>query len=95
MLTGGEYVATMKKQLDEWSAEMDALEARARETTDDARVKYQEQLSALRSSRLESERKLEAIKAASEDSWEHLKAETANVWQGFEDSVYAFEAHFR
>ena len=44
MLTRDEYVAKMKKQLDEWSAEMDVLEAKAQKTKEAAKEKYQEQL---------------------------------------------------
>jgi hypothetical protein len=85
----------MKKELDEWSAEMDALEANAHEAKEGAKVKYQEQLSALHIKRLEGERKLEAIKAATEGSWEQLKVETENVWDAFRDSAEAFKAHFK
>ena len=90
-----EYVATMKRQLDEWSAEMDALEAKAQEAQEAAKLKYEEQLSALHTQRLAGEKKLEAVQTATEDSWERLKAETDNVWEAFKDSVQAFKAHFK
>ena len=95
MLTRDEYVAKMKTRLDKWSAEMDALEEKAHKTQEEAKVKYQEQLVALRAKRLEGEEKLAAIKAATEDSWEELKAETENVWEAFKDSVHAFKLHFK
>jgi predicted nucleic acid-binding Zn-ribbon protein len=95
MLTRDKYVAKMKKQLDEWNAEMDVLEAKVQATKEDAREKYQEQLVALRAKRQEGEKKLEAIKSATEDSWEQLKAEAENVWEAFKDSVNAFKAHFK
>jgi hypothetical protein len=95
MLTRDEYVAKMQGQLDQWSAEMDALEAKAQKTQADAKVKYQEQLVALRAKRQEGKEKLEAIKSATEDSWEQLKAETENIWEAFKDSVYAFKTHFK
>jgi hypothetical protein len=95
MIARDEYVAKMKRQLDEWSAEMDTLEAQAHKTKEDNKVKYQEHLSALRAKRQEGEKRLEAIKSATEDSWEQLKAETENVWAAFKDSVHAFKAHFK
>ncbi len=95
MLTRDEYVAKMKQQLDKWSAEMDTLEAKVHKTKEDAKVKYQEQLSALHTKRLEGEKKLEAIKSATEDSWEQLKAEAENVWEAFKDSVHKFKSHFK
>ena len=95
MLTRDEYVAKMKQRLDKWNTEMDALEAKALKTQEEAKVKYQEQLIALRAKRQEGEEKLKAIQSASEDSWEQLKAETDNIWEAFKDSVQAFKAHFK
>ncbi len=45
--------------------------------------------------RQDGEKRLETLKAATEDSWEQLKAETENVWDAFKDSVHAFKAHFK
>ncbi len=95
MLTRDQYVARLKKQLDEWNAEIDTLEVMAHKTREDAKAKVQEQLRALHSKRLEGQKKLEAIKAATGDSWEQLKAETENVWEALKDSVHAFKAHFQ
>ena len=95
MLTRDEYVAKMKQRLDKWNAEMDALEAKALKTQEEAKEKYQEQLIALRAKRQEGEEKLKAIQSASEDSWEQLKAETENVWEALKDSANAFKAHFK
>lgn len=95
MLTRNEYVSKMKLQLDKWNAEMDALEAKAHKANEDTEVKYKEQLIALRAKRQESEKQLEAIKSASEDSWMHLKAETENVWEAFKDSMNQFKSHFK
>lgn len=74
---------------------MDALEANALKVQEDAKVKYQEQLIALRAKRKEGEEKLKAIQSASDDSWEQLKAETENIWEAFKDSAKAFKAHFK
>lgn len=95
MLTRDAYVSKMKQRLDKWSAEMDALEAKAHKAKEDTKVKYQEQLIALHAQRQEGEKQLEAIKSASEDSWEHLKAETENIWEAFKDSVNQFKSHFK
>ena len=58
MLTKDEYVSEMKKRLDEWSREIDTWEVKADEFKEDAKVKYQEQLVALRAKREEGEKKL-------------------------------------
>ena len=94
MSTRDEYVAAMKLRLDEWNAELAVLEAKAHETQEDAKEKYQEQLRALHARRLEGEKQLEAIRAATEESWMQLKADTDTVWAAFKDAVHQFKSHF-
>lgn len=95
MATKDEYIATMKAQLDEWSAEIDALEAKAHEVRDDAKEKYAQQLAALRVKREEGEKKLEEMREAGESAWEQVKAESEKAWAAFKDSVQAFQAHYK
>ncbi len=95
MLTKEEYVAEMKKRLDEWTVEIDALQEKGHEIKEDAKVKYQEHLVALRAQRVEGEKKLEEMQAAGEHTWEEFKAGTENVWEAMKDSAAAFRAHFK
>jgi chromosome segregation ATPase len=95
MLKKDEALAAMKKQMDQFSEEIDALETRAHEVKEEARAKFQEQLVVLRAKRQEGEKKLEEMKSATEDSWSRLKAETDNVWDALRDSLSAFKAHFK
>lgn len=95
MLTKDEYVAEMKKQLDAWSQEIDALQERGHEIKEDARVKYEEQLVALRAKREEGEKKLEEMQAAAESNWEQFKVESDRVWEALKDSFDTFKSHFK
>ena len=89
-----EYVARAKRQLDEWNADMDDLDAKVQKAADGAKEKYRAQLVSLRAKRQEGEKKLAAVTSASEDSWEHLKSETENVLKALKDSVHEFKQHF-
>jgi len=95
VLKKDEVLAAMKKRMDELSVEIDALETRAHEVTEEARATFQEQLVALRVKRQEGERKIEEMKSATESSWRRLKAETDNVWDALKDSLNTFKAHFK
>lgn len=96
MLTSrDEYIAKMKVQLDEWNASITALEEKGHEIKEEFRVKYEEQLAALRAKREAGEKKLEEMEAATESTWEQVKLETDNVWEAFKDSYRAFTAHFK
>ncbi|MBK1709114.1 MULTISPECIES: hypothetical protein [Marichromatium] len=90
-----DYVAKMKSQLDEWNASIAAMEEKGDEIKGEAKVKYQEQLAALRVQRAEGEKKLKEVQAASENTWEQVKRESDNVWEAFKDSYQAFAAHFK
>lgn len=95
MLTKDEYVAEMKKRIDNWSAEIDAMQARGHEIKEDVRAKYEEQLVALRAKREQGEKKLEEMHAAAENNWEHLKMDCDRVWDAFKDSFDTFKSHFK
>jgi len=94
MLTRTEYVEKKKKQLDEWNKEMAALEEKAHKSKEDVKEKYKAKLQLLRANQKKGIIQLESIKSATEESWEHLKAETENVWTALTDSVAQFRSHF-
>jgi len=90
-----QYIEKMKGQLDEWNASIAALEERGNEIKEDAKVKYQEQLTTLRAQRAEGEKKLQEMQAATESTWEQVKLESDNFWEALKDSYEAFAAHFK
>ena len=95
MLTRDEYIAEAKQRLDDWSAEIDALEAKGRDLKDDAKEKYLEQLAVLRLQREEGEKKLAELQSAAESSWDRVKAESENLWEALKDSARVFRSHYK
>lgn len=75
-----EFVAKLKAQLDEWSAEIDELEVKAHLAKAEARDEYQEQLSMLKARRDEAKGKIAEIQGAAEDAWEELKKGGEDAW---------------
>jgi chromosome segregation ATPase len=90
-----QYIEKTKAQLDEWNASIAAFEEKGNEIKEDAKVKYQEQLAALRAHRAEGEKKLKEMQAATESTWDQVKLETDNFWEALKDSYEAFAAHFK
>ena len=76
-----EYVAKMKAKLDEWKAQIDELEAKARRAKAQAAQKHQERITELKGKRDEAQEKLEEIQGAGEDAWESLKSGAEQVWE--------------
>lgn len=87
-----EYIAKMKLQLDELDAKMDKLEAKAVEAKEDARAKYKEEMARLRQQSRAAKGKLEEIRAAGEDKWEALVAETEKIRDAITHSFNYFKS---
>ena len=90
-----EFIRKMKNRLDEWNFEIDTFEEKIRKIKTDMKDKYQDQIDELRRRRRESNRKLEQIRTAGEDTWAHLKAESEHAWNAMKDALEAFKSHYR
>ena len=87
-----EYVAKLKLQLDELDAKMDKIEAKAKDAKEDVREKYQEEMVKLRTQSKLAKAKMAELKAAGEDKWEALVAETEKVRDAFVHSFNYFKS---
>jgi len=94
MLTRDEYVEKRKGQLDDWNAEMGVLEATVFKSKETAKKKIRAQLILIRAKQQAAEKQLGQIKTATQDSWQHFRVETDNVWLALKDSVAEFRSHF-
>lgn len=95
MMNKEEYIAQKERELDVWSADLDVLEASAHKVKEKALLKYQKKLIDLRARRQEGQRKLDAINAITDGTWETLKSGTDSVWVALKDSVRQFKSHFK
>ncbi|QSR34526.1 coiled coil domain-containing protein [Marinobacterium iners] len=68
------YEKKLQAQLDEWSAEIDRLKAKADSQEADAQLKYYKEIEELRSLQAAANDKLVELKDSSDDAWEDLKA---------------------
>ena len=81
MNTRDEYVAKAQAKLDQWNAQIDELEARARQAKAQEVQKHQERIADLKRKRDEAQQKLEEIQGAGEDAWGSLKSGAEELWQ--------------
>jgi len=90
-----EYLEKLKAQLDEWSADIDVLEARAKQAEANARVKYDEQLTILKAKRDEAKAKVAEIHGSTGEAWQELKKSGEEAWEvlkkGFEEARKKFK----
>lgn len=71
--TRDQYVAKMKSKLDQWNAEIDELQAKAKQAEGKASERLNDHLSDLRQKRDDVQARLKDLGDSSEKSWEQLR----------------------
>lgn len=88
------YVQKMHARIDEWSADIDRLEAKARAAEADMKIEYERQLERMREQRAQARVKLEELQGASEAAWDSVRAGFESAWEslskGFRDAADKF-----
>jgi uncharacterized coiled-coil DUF342 family protein len=74
------YRQKLQAQLDQWSAEIDKIKARADKADADVKLEYSEQIEDLRVKQQAAKEKLAGLLSASDDAWEDLKAGVESAW---------------
>jgi predicted nucleic acid-binding Zn-ribbon protein len=95
MASKNEYVEKMKKQLDDWNTDIDTLQVKANLAKAELKAKYSEQIAELRKKRHDAEGKLNAMKSAADDSWEHLKGEAERTVNALKAAVGEFKTRMK
>lgn len=84
-----------KKLLEKTDAEVDELQAKAGETSGDAKVAYQETIDDLKAKRAVAAEKLDALGDASADSWDDAKKGFAEaykaLYEAYKDALTNFK----
>lgn len=88
------YIEKLKVQLDEWSADIDALEARGEQVDTELRSKYQDKIEELRYQKTLAQGRITELQEAAEEAWEEIKNGSENIWgtvkQTFADAKAKF-----
>jgi len=81
------YVEKLQAKLDEWNAEIEKLQARARQAQADTRIEYEEQVAELKGKRDALKDKLREIRAASDEAWEEMKKGADEAFDRVKEAV--------
>lgn len=84
-----QYIEKMELQLDKLNKKMLGLEAMAQEAKEEARQKYKEEMTQLRQKSKVAVAKLDEMKAASVDTWEHMVTDMEKMYDAFTHSFFA------
>ncbi|MCU0984157.1 MAG: coiled coil domain-containing protein [Acetobacteraceae bacterium] len=74
------YRQKLEARLEQWRAEIDMLEAKAREAGADARILYEKQVEEWRGKQQEARRRLDELDKASGEAWKDLKSGLEAAW---------------
>jgi len=80
MDTRDAFVAKLQAQLDEWNADLDKLEARARKAQADQTITDNEHVTALRQHRDDAQQRLAQMQQATGDAWEDMRQGMEEAW---------------
>ena len=89
------YVQKIKAKLDEWNAEIDRLEAQARQKEADAQTSLQEQIDQVKAKRRAAEEKLDDVRQAGGDAWEDLKSGVELAAEAVGDALRSARSRFQ
>lgn len=89
------YEKKLQAKLDEWSADIDKLKARADSAEADIQLKYYKKIEELRSQQDAARIKLEELKGSSDDAWEDLKAGIDSAWDSLSSSIKSAASRFK
>jgi len=74
------YEEKLDAQLEEWSAQIALLKARADKAKAEAKIEYYETIEALQRRQDEARTKLHELKTAGDEAWEDLKTGAEKAW---------------
>ena len=90
-----EYFAMMESQIRKWDAEVDKLKARSDQMSAEARIKYEEQLMAMRANRNAANKKLQEMRVASEAAWQNMQTGMDAAWTSMKSALEKATSQFK
>lgn len=88
------YEKKLQSRLDEWSAEIDKLKAKADAAEADAQLEYYKEIEELREMQETARSKLTELKEAGDDAWEDLKAGLDSAWDSMSRAIKSAASRF-
>ncbi len=89
------YQKKLQAQLDEWSVEIEKLQAKADKAEADAQLEYYKEIEELRSMQEAASSKLAELKDAGDDAWEDLKAGLDSAWNSLGNALRSATNRFK
>ena len=89
------YEEKIDAQLEEWSAQIALLKARADKARAEAKVEYYKTIEALQHKQDEARTKLHELKTAGDEAWEDLKTAAEKAWDEVKAAFHSAASKFK
>jgi predicted nucleic acid-binding Zn-ribbon protein len=90
-----DFVIKLKEKIDLWNADLDRLQAKADQTSAEARVKYQQQIEDLQEKRRALEEKIAQLRGAGEGAWEDIRTGMEIAWGSMSEALSSALQRFK
>ena len=90
-----EYIRTMQAKLEEWSADIDTLTAKAGEVSTDLKSEYAQQIAALKVKQAAARQKIDELQKSGEIAWKDLKSGIELAWSAIGEAVNSAKSRFK
>ena len=89
------YEEKFDAQLNEWSAEIALLKAKADKATAEAKIEYYKAIEAFQRKQETAMMKLQELRAAGDDGWEDLKTGAEKAWTEVKTAFQSAASRFK
>lgn len=89
------YLEKINAQIQQYSAKLAGMRAKAAEVNADMKLEYLNQVEKLEGKREGLKKKYEQLSKASESSWEDMKEGTEKAWKELKESFAKATEHFK
>ena len=89
------YEEKLDAQLEEWSAQIALLRARADKAKAEAKIEYYKTIETLQHRQDEARAKLHALKTAGDEAWEDIKTAAEKAWDEVKTAFHIAASKFK
>ncbi|PPD02865.1 MAG: hypothetical protein CTY29_11575 [Methylobacter sp.] len=95
MTTKDEYIENFAAELKGWSAQIDELNAKTEKSVGITKLKYHQELNALRALQTNADTKMKTMKAASGEAWDAARETADKVWDDLRSGLAVAVTKFK
>ena len=88
------YEEKLDAQLEEWSAQISLLRAKADKARAEVKIEYYKTIEALQHRQDEAETKLQELKTAGDDAWDDIKTGAEKAWDEVKTAYHHASSRF-